>query len=144
MKRLILVIILLIFIVGGWYGYREYNRKNKDLTEVSAQITADAATLLAAFEKDSASANRQYLGKIIAVQGTVKAIEREDGATVVLGESGSMASVRCSMDTAHIAEVASLREGQKATLKGACTGYNADELLGSDVILNRCVVQSSQ
>ena len=142
MKRTILIVILLIVIAGAWYGFKEYNRKNKDLAEAKAQVTTDASALLAAFEKDSASANRQYLGKIVAVHGKIKSIEREDGATVVLGETGSMSSVRCSMDTTHLTEVALIKEGQTINIKGVCNGFNRDELLGSDVILNRCVLQA--
>jgi hypothetical protein len=28
-------------------------------------------------------------------------------------------------------------------IKGNCTGYNEDELLGLDVIINRCVIEGN-
>ena len=52
-----------------------------------------------------------------------------------------MSSVRFSMDSIHNAQAASLVKGTKAVLKGICTGYNADEMLGSDLILNRAVIE---
>ena len=141
MKRTLLLIVLALVIVLGFYGYREYVRGNKDLQEVAAQVTISAPDLIKAFETDSASANRSYLGKIIAVEGTVKSVEKEEGgATISLGEPGTMSSVRCSMDSAHLAEVAAVKAGQALTIKGACSGFNQDELLGSDVVLNRCVL----
>lgn len=141
MKRTILLIVLALFVVLGFYGYREYFRKNKDLQDVAPEATITAPELIRAFETDSAGANKSYLGKIVAVSGTVKSMEKEEGAaTVVLGEPGTTSSVRCSMDTAHRAEVATLKEGQSVTVKGALTGFNQDELLGSDVVLNRCVL----
>jgi hypothetical protein len=143
MRKVIVLVILLAVVFGGWYVYKEYNRKNKDLADVVAAITTDATTLTSAFEKDPLSADKTYLGKIIAVNGTIKSVEKEDGATVILGAAGSTSSVRCSIDTMHIAEVINLQEGQQTTIKGECTGFRADETglsLGSDVILNRCVI----
>ena len=145
MKRTILLIVLALVVVLGFYGYREYFRKNKDLQDVAPEATITAPELIKAFETDSAGANKSYLGRIIAVSGTVKTVEKEEGAaTVVLGEAGTMSSVRCSMDTAHVAEVATVKEGQPVTVKGALTGFNQDELLGSDVVLNRCVLTTAK
>lgn len=145
MKRTFLLIILVLAIVLGFYGYREYFRKNKDLQDVAPEVAIGAPALIKAFETDSAGANKSYLGKIVAVSGTVKSVEQEEGtATLVLGEAGSMSSVRCSMDTAHIADVAGVQEGQPVTVKGALTGFNQDELLGSDVVLNRCVLTTTK
>jgi hypothetical protein len=33
-----------------------------------------------------------------------------------------------------------LAERGVVKIKGNCTGYNADDLLGSDLVLNRCMV----
>ena len=140
-KKVIIVLVLVAVAIGGWYGYNEYNRKNKDLAEVDTKITVAAGTLVTDFEKDSATANQKYLGAIIGVTGTVKSIEKEDGGTVVLSEPGAMSSVRCSMDTTHLAELNTIKVGQQVQVKGACTGYQPDEMgLGADVILNRCVI----
>ncbi|HYO21007.1 MAG TPA: hypothetical protein VER36_01295, partial [Flavisolibacter sp.] len=78
--------------------------------------------------------------------GTVKAIEG-DGATLVLGNAGSSSSVRCSIDSSFIKAVGTLREGSNTIVKGACTGFMPDETglgLGSDVVLNRCVLEGEK
>jgi len=145
MKRIILIVLLFAIIAGGWYAYSIYTGKVKSLTEVKTDASITAPELIAAFEKDSATANKQYLGKVIEVSGNVKSIEKEEGsATVSLGESGAMSSVRCSMDTTFIQQVASIQEGSKITIKGSCTGFMTDELLGSDIILNRCILVKSK
>lgn len=141
MKRIIFILLLIVIIAGGWYAYKIYTGKVKSLTEVKTDVTITAKELIAAFEKDSAAANKQFLGKVVEVTGNVKSVEKEAGAaTVSLGESGEMSSVRCSMDTAHVQQAATIKEGSSITVKGACTGFMSEELLGSDVILNRCIV----
>lgn len=143
-KRIILSIIVFAVIGGGWYAYREYNRKVKDLSNVKAAVQFNATELIAAFEKDETKSNALYLDKIVAVQGVVKMVEKSDIGhySVILGEQGSMSSVRCSMDSVYQHKAAALVSGTFIKIKGACTGFNTDELLGSDVILNRCVIEN--
>lgn len=144
-KKIILGVIAVAVIGGVWFGYGEYSRKVKDLADVNAQITMQSSELIAAFEKNETAANTELLDKIIAVKGNVKEIEKNDHGhyTIVLGDAANMSFVRCSMDSVHIKEITGLKEGSAVTVKGACTGFNADELLGSDVILNRCVIEKN-
>jgi DNA polymerase II small subunit/DNA polymerase delta subunit B len=142
--KIILGVVLLLLVSGGLYAYKEFTRKVKDLTHVKAGVSIDASQLLTVFETNEAEGNSKYLDKIIAVSGKVKSVEKNNQGhcTVILGDENSMSSVRCSMDSVHQQEVASLATGTVITMKGACTGFNKDELLGSDVILNRCVVEN--
>jgi len=142
MRMKIIPVIAAAIIVGAWFVYSAYSRKVKDLANVSAQIKMHSSELIAAFERNETQANTELLDKIIAVHGNVKEIEKNDHGhyTIVLGDTARLSSVRCSMDSTHIKEITGLKEGSAVTVKGACTGFNADELLGSDVILNRCVI----
>lgn len=103
-----------------------------------------AAGLIHEYETGDSVVNKKYNGKVIEVTGYVKNIEKDQEGfyTVVLGDSSSQSSVRCSMDTIHGKDAASLVAGSSATLRGSCNGFNKDEtgLLGSDVILNFCAV----
>lgn len=141
-KKIILTTIAIAVMAGGWYGYSEYNRKPKDLDKVKPHASMDASILIQKFEADESGANAAFLDKIIAVKGKVKAVEKNDKGfyTVIIGDEESMSSVRCAVDADHHQDMASLTAGMLVTMKGACTGFNADELLGSDVILNRCVL----
>ncbi|ANE50536.1 OB-fold protein [Flavisolibacter tropicus] len=140
MKRtLVFLFIIVLLAVAVWQGYRYFYSAPKDLRTAKAAATLSTTQLIQAFESDSAKANQMYLGKIIAVEGAIKSVDEEEGVTIVLGEPASMSSVRCSMDTSHRKEWGSLEKGRKVIIKGNCTGFNSDELLGSDVILNRCV-----
>lgn len=148
MKRKKLKIILAIIVItlagGGFYAWREFNRKVKDLTYVKAGAQMEAEALIKVFEANEAKGNSEYLDKIIAVKGKIRTVEKSASGyyTVVLGTENDMSSIRCSMDSVHQMDVATLAKGSSVTMKGACTGFNKDELLGSDVILNRCVVEN--
>lgn len=139
--KIILAISVIALACAG-YGYKQYMRKNTDLAYARPDLQMTSAELIKTFEADEKLANAKYLDKIIAVSGTVKEISKDEKGyyTVVLGEANSMSNVRCSMDTAHQQKISLIKPGSAVTIKGACTGFNADELLGSDVILNRGVV----
>jgi hypothetical protein len=142
-KKQRLFLLVLFVAGGGWYGYREYTRTNQDLTNVKADVKIVASALIHEYETNDSAANKKYLGKVIEVDGNVKKVEKDEAGlyTVVLGDTAGLSSVRCSVDTLHRQDAAQLIIGSSAIVRGACTGFNKDEMgLGSDVILNRCVI----
>lgn len=142
MKRTIIFVVLVLVALAAWYGWRELTRKNKDLESEKAVATVNATDLITAFEKDSASANKLYVDKIIAVKGRVKNVNADGNPIVIsLGEEGQMSSVQCSMDSTHAAEYKAIAVGTNTTIKGMCTGALTEEMFGTDVKLNRCVVE---
>lgn len=141
---LILGLILLVAAVGALYIYKEYNRTHKDTADLKPDYALSATQLIQEFETTEQASNKKYWDKIIEAAGIVKDISKDDRGfySVVLGDTSSMSSVRCSMDSVHNEEAAVLKKGSSVSLRGICSGFNADELLGSDVILVRCVVIS--
>ena len=140
------LLLVIIVLAGAWYGYKLYTGKVPSLTEVKADASISATDLIAAFEKDSVSANKQYLGKILEVSGNVRSVEKES-ATVSLGAADGNSSVRCSIDSAFVKDIEQLNPGSAITIKGNCTGFMPDETglgLGSDVVLNRCVFETKK
>ena len=136
-------LVVLGILFGIWKGLGEYNRKNEDLAHVKADVKISTTELVHNYEANDSLANQNYLGKVIEVNGNIKKVERDEQGfyTVVLGDTAIHSSVRCSMDAIHNADAADLRGGSSITLRGACTGFNKDDMgLGSDVILNRCTV----
>ena len=138
-------ITVIVIIIGiSFFAYKEYNRKATDVADLTPAFTLSSNEVISSFTGNEKAANTKYLDKVMAVNGTIKSIDKDDRGsfTVVLGESGSMSSVRCSMDSSHNMEAANLQSGKSITVKGVCTGFNADELVGSDVILNRCTIKN--
>ncbi len=141
--------VLLGISLAGIYAYREYTRTHADLSRVRPDVRINASSLIAEFEQDDSAANSKYLGKIIEAEGPLRAIERTgDGQfIIVLGEEDGLSSIRCSMDTTYNNELSRLSPPGSITIRGACTGFKKNELLGenlgSDVELNRGVVVSN-
>lgn len=132
MKRTILVIVILIIAVGGWYAYKMYQQKTPDVVNKKPDVVVSAKELLEAFDKDTAAARKQYVDKIIEVTGNVKRIDTT--GSVVLGEEGSASEVTVGLDRRHIKDHEKLKVGTVAVLQGVCSGYDkgsGDDLLAS-------------
>ncbi|HPH85626.1 MAG TPA: hypothetical protein PLC48_09215 [Ferruginibacter sp.] len=144
-KTILYSFITVIIILGAlcFVAFREYNRKHVDVADKPAAYTISGAEIIKAFSADEKAANSKYLDKVIAINGTVKSVDKDEQSsiTVILSDAGSMSSVRCSVDSIHNEQADNLVSGSQVTVKGVCTGFNADELLGSDVILNRCSIK---
>lgn len=141
--RNLLLLALIIIIAGAVYAYKEYNRKSKSLHDTEVVYVTQSDSLLSQFSNNEKKSNIVFNGKAISVSGPVKSIVTDDKGfyTVVLGKESSMSSVRCSIDSAESGKAAALQLNSVVTIKGICTGYNADDMgLGADVILNRCVI----
>lgn len=137
------LLLLIAIAIGVRQGLKEYNRTSTDIADVKADVKITAIDMVHAYETNDSSSNQKYLGKVIEVNGNIKKIETDDKGsyTLVLGDPGSLSSVRCSMDSTHQKDAAKLVSGSSVTVRGACTGFNKDEMgLGSDVILNRCAI----
>ena len=142
----VLLAVLLVLAVLVVYVYKEYNRTHEDTAAIKPDYSLEAGRLLKEFEMDEPASSRKYWDKVMLVDGTVKELVKHDRGlySVILGDTASMSSVRCSMDSMHNNEAAVVKKGDQLAMKGICTGFKADELLGSDVILVRCVLHSKK
>lgn len=144
--RYIVLPLLLILAAVAIYIYKEYNRTHKDTAKLKPDYSLEAANLVKEFESDEHASNNKFWDKVILVEGIVKEIIKDDRGfyTLALGDTSSMSSVRCSIDSAHSHEATSVIQGSRVAVKGICSGFNKDELLGSDVILVRAVVDTKK
>lgn len=145
-KKIIQYIVLPLIVViaaAAFYIYKEYNRTHKDTAKLKPDYSFAATDLIKEFERNEQLSNKKYWDKIIRVEGIVKDLIQDDKGfySIVLGDTTLMSSVRCSIDSIHNSDVSSVKKGTIISIKGICSGFNADELLGSDVILVRSVVE---
>lgn len=145
-KKVIKNLMLIVLFLGAltaFYSYKEFNRKNESLITSTADFKLKSKDIIDSFSSDEKSSNQKFGGKVIQVIGYIKDIVKDEQGlyTVIIGDRSSLSSVRCSIDSSFSNQAAHLKVNTLTVVKGICTGYNADEMgLGSDVILNRCVV----
>ena len=132
----ILVFLVLVIAIAGYYGYSEYNRPHKDTKALTVQEKMAATALIAAYENDENTANTKYLNKVIQVTGAIISAEADkDGViTVYIGDGASMASVSCALEKNKNYNAETFKKGNAVTITGLCNGYL------TDVIMNRCIV----
>lgn len=129
MKRNILISILVIVVFGGYLAYRMYADETIDVVKQNADVNISADALIAAFEKDSSSALKTYVDKVISVSGTVKTIDTS--GTVILGAQGTESSIVFSLDRRHLKDYKFLNAGEAVIMQGKCTGAEmGEEMMG--------------
>jgi hypothetical protein len=143
---IITVCILALIGLVTLYIYREYNRTHKNTAELDPDYSMDAPGLIIEFESDESKSNNKYWNKVLQVGGFLKEVVKDEKGhySVSIGDTAASSSVRCSMDSVHNAQAAILKKGNRVVMKGICTGFNRDELLGSDVVLVRCIVEPNK
>jgi uncharacterized protein (DUF1330 family) len=137
------LLILILGTIAAYFAYREYNRKTENVDKLEAEFELTTDELIREFTENEKAATQKYAGKVLQVEGQLKTTEVDDKGnyTVVLGNPALPSSVRCSIDTLFPIEKNNQQINIPITVKGICTGFNADELgLGSDVLLNRCII----
>jgi hypothetical protein len=137
---------LILLAAVAFYIYKEYNRTHKDTAGLKPDYTVIASNFIDEFVKNEQTANKKYWDKVIVVKGLVKNIDKDVNGfySITLGDTVSLSSVRCLLDSSHNQEAIRVEKGEITTLKGICAGFNADELLGSDVILVRSVIDKNK
>ena len=146
-KKIIIGTIVLVVLIGGMYAWREYTRTVESLADVEPELTTDAVSLIAEFEQNEGVADKKYHNKIIAVSGMVVSVQPvQNTFSIALGDTAAMSAVRCLIDSAFVKSVNGISRGKVITVKGAITGFKKDDtgLLGSDVELNRCIIENAQ
>lgn len=128
MKRKIIFGVLLLIVAGGIIAYWIVFKSRADIVQDKPDAQVSAGSLIAAFEKDTASASKQYIDKVVEITGMVKRIDTS--GAVILGEEGSLSEVVVAFDQMyHKKDYEELKLGTQAVLQGICSGY---AISGSD------------
>lgn len=133
MKKIIIPIVIIASTVLAYIYIFVYNKSHPKYEQVKPEFVIGAEKLFSNFTSNVD--NDKFLGKFIAVAGTLDSVEETDSTTTLMfvfnegmfGDEG----VRCSM----IKPTKGLNSNIKIKLKGLCTGYN-----GTDVILEYCSI----
>lgn len=141
MKRNIFILLFVLLGIVSVYVYREYNRKPAYAAGAKADHIISAATLIKEFENDENTASIKYANKVIQVRGVLTSFDVYNGVTsITVGDSSSASNVRCTMDDTDPFISQPIAIGTEITVKGICVGFNKDELIGSDVLMNKAII----
>lgn len=110
---------------------------NKPHQSVSGKkgISLHAEALCKAYQEDESAANGRYLDQVLEVSGRVLSVEenQDGGKVVLLACEDELSGVQCTFRENSV----SLKPGDRATIKGFCTGY------AFTVLLSECMVVST-
>lgn len=139
MKKIVLIIILGIVLIGAIVGWRLYTKPVEGFAGAEAAHSLPSTELYMAFSDNESSAMSTYAGEVVEVRGlVVDRMENSDGGTTLVLEGGHpIFGVKCRLDP-QLASADLPQKNETTTLRGLCVGMN------SDVELDRCVIVSPE
>jgi hypothetical protein len=133
MKKTVILLFTISFLAALVTVYLMWNKPHSDMNIQEADVEITAEALFTAYESDEQGADKQYLGKILAVSGIVEQVQAGETNTIILSSGSGLFGVRCELDPHNETAIPDYKPGDSITLKGTCSGY-----LG-DVVLSRAV-----
>jgi len=134
-KKIILILFLLIFL-GGFIAYKMYNKPHVNVAETSSDVFLEAVKIVDDFSSDEIMANTTYLDNIVQVSGIINSIKTENETVIVALAGNSFGDVLCYLSEESKTKVNTLKEGQRVTFKGICTGFLLDVVLVKCALIN--------
>jgi hypothetical protein len=126
----VVLVIVVIFFVWRW----TFRAADTSVASKKTEVTIESGALIKAYTSNEDSTNTLYLNKIVAVTGTIDAInEKDQEIQVYLKKKDEMAGVMCGFYKTEIDKNA-IKTGQVITVKGICTGFLMD------VVLTKCSI----
>ncbi len=114
-----------------------YNKPQPDYAKKKPDFTLKAEQLFTEFKADPSVAGTKYNGKVLAIEGNLNSIEKNDSLLIAVfaieegmfGDEG----IRFSFIPEYMSDIETIAPGTAVTIKGYCTGYN-----DTDVIMEHC------
>ncbi len=120
-KKLLIAFFVLL-LAGAAVIWWLFTLKYEDTATVKAEYTVEANVFLKEFGDNLAAANKKYSEKIVAVNGTVSAIEMADTtANIKMIDTSNNAYIIFAFQQQHLNEAKALKAGDKVSIKGSCS-----------------------
>ena len=143
MKKAIFIGLLVIILVIGGAVYYVFNKPHRNVANEEPSFALTSDQLLAEYDKDTASANKKYLDKVIQLKGNVADVvtDQKGGVVIVLNDGKSMFGITCTISDNSKEAGKKYEKGKPITLKGICTGGTDDpDFGGAAVTMNKCEI----
>ncbi len=134
--------ILVIGLLGAAATWYIFSEKFSDTSETKTDFTINALDLIHEFEKNDSLANKKYAEKMIVVNGMVSEIEAADTTVnIKMVDTTSGAYVIFAFQQQHREEAKKIKEGDKVSIKGSCSGGAYSRILETEYItFKRCAL----
>ncbi len=140
-KKIIITAITIFIITccSIWYIFTE---KFTDTVKEKADYAVNVLSFINEFKINDSLANKKYAEKIIEVTGVVTEIEMADSTVnIKLADTTSGSYVIFAFQQQHLAEAKIIKEGDKVTIKGSCSGGTYSQILETEyIVFKRCVL----
>ena len=122
LKRIILFILVIGIIAS--IAFYMWNKPHKDIAAAKEDFILTSTDFYKEYVANETTANTKYLDKVIAVEGTISAIELEnaDEPTVALTTGTADMTVSCGFKKELLNEIKKLKQNDKIKIKGKCDG----------------------
>ncbi|WP_420386919.1 OB-fold protein [Roseivirga sp.] len=136
MRRKLVLLVVMISAIAAVVIYREFLSTGPGMKsrEVAHELTA--TELYDAFDMDEAAAEQKYLGQVLAIEGKVSSITKDESGNYAISlETSGFGLVKCTLEKGY--GIGSLTEQYrgKLRLKGECLGFLLDVQIGEAIIL---------
>ncbi len=134
--------ILLMAIAAGiiaWYILTDTYTNTDDRKE---KYTVEANAFIKEYQQNDTIANKKYAETIIVVNGIVSEIEPVDSTVnIKMIDTTTDAYINFTFQETSLNEAKALKEGQKVSIKGSCSGGAYSEILETHFItFKRCAL----
>ena len=140
-KRNIFMAILIILAgvaFGSWYMF---TKKFDDTSKQGDGYTVNAIDFIKEFQKNDSLANLKYIEKFISVTGIVTEVESADSiVNIKLGDTATGSYIIFAFQQQNMHDAKSIREGDKVSIKGSCSGGVYSEILATEFITFKRIV----
>ncbi|MGQ0738334.1 MAG: OB-fold protein [Bacteroidota bacterium] len=108
---------------------------HKATTEIKADFTVRADSLISEFIVNDTAANKKYLEKVLVVNGNASAVDIMTDSTSTIRFADSTGSYAIfALEKDQLEEIKKLSTGDAVSVKGVCSGSIFSEILGTTSI----------
>jgi hypothetical protein len=118
-------------LVAGLSVYLYFaNLTYDDTAKIKAEFSVEAIPFLKEFETDYKTANSKYAEKIVSVTGIITETEAADTTmNIKITDTTTGSYLIFAFQQQHLSQAKGLKPGDKATIKGSCSGGIYSEIL---------------
>lgn len=133
-KALKLILVLLIILIIGLVIF--FNLPKSNITKQDADFTMNTRMIYQAFDKNEATANQKYLGKVLELEGKIidKAIDRREAAVIRLSQ-GKRSEVMITLANNQTEKLANYSVGDIIKVKAKCNGFIQEVVFDKGIIV---------